>query len=129
MRYNDIPMNNNKKFPVLIAVIALILSGCACHKQASSSIVTSSSSDVSTSETISPSSQDDTSSDASSTTSSSAPESSSQIDEDPNWKMNLSLRGAEFRNALQTIVAGKQTRTTDYSSCLSIGALVVFFIL
>ena len=135
MRYNDIPMNNNKKFPVLIAVIALILSGCACHKQASSSIVTSSSSDVSTSETISPSSQDDTSSDASSTTSSSAPESSStvdssssstssssQIDEDPNWKMNLSLRGAEFRNALQTIMAGKQTRTTDYSSCLSIGA-------
>ena len=42
--------------------------------------------------------------------------------EDPNWNINLSLRGAEFRNALQTIMAGKKTETTSYSNCLELGA-------
>ena len=42
--------------------------------------------------------------------------------EDPNWNINLSLRGAEFRNALQTIMESKQTVTTTYSECLEIGA-------
>ena len=44
------------------------------------------------------------------------------VDEDPKWNINLSLRGAEFRNALQTKMAAKQTKTTTYSNCLSIGA-------
>ena len=42
--------------------------------------------------------------------------------EDPNWNVDLSLRGAAFRNALQTIMAGKKTETTSYSNCLELGA-------
>ena len=42
--------------------------------------------------------------------------------EGSNWNIDLSLRGAEFRNALQTIMASKKTTTITYSECLSVGA-------
>ena len=152
MRYNSSPMNSNKKFPTLIAVIALILSGCACHKQGRSSATPSITSEISevnttssvndepevpsssadssiysssdsSSEAISNSSKDSSSSNSSSSSSSSSSEYSvPPVEQDTNWNINLSLRGAEFRNALQTIMAGKQTRTTSYSDCLSLGA-------
>ncbi len=146
MRYNSTPMKNNKKFPTLIAVIALILSGCACHKQGHSSVPTSISSEITTTSITSegepevPSSSADSSTnsnyDASSeitSSSSNNPSSSSSsnpstyysvppVEIDSRWNIDLSLRGAAFRNALQTIMAGKQTRTTSYSDCLSLGA-------
>ena len=147
MRYNDSPMNSNKKFPTLIAVIALILSGCVCHKQGRSSVTTSITSEINEVNTTSsvndepevPSSSANSSIYSSSDNSSEAISSSSKnssfsssspsseysvppVEQDSNWNINLSLRGAEFRNALQTIMAGKQTRTTSYSDCLSLGA-------
>jgi endonuclease I len=146
-------MKNNKKFPTLIALIALILTGCACHKHNPSSIASSINSEINTTSVISeinttssvedgepqvPSSSanssiyssSDTSSeaisssnkDSSSSSSSSSEYSVPPVEQDTNWNINLSLRGAEFRNALQTIMAGKQTRTTSYSDCLSLGA-------
>lgn len=162
-------MNKNIKIPVIIAALALIISGCGKKPQASSVInssieanasITSEennlsstiSSEYSDSEaaseiiiisddnsSVAPSSQNssvEASSSASSSSasssvaqSSSASSSSSSIsysvppvEEDSRWNINLSLRGAEFRNALQTIMAGKQTRTTSYSNCLSVGA-------
>ena len=154
MRYNSTPMKNNKKFPTLIAVIALILTGCACHKQGPSSVLTSISSEISTTSAISETntnSTDEYESEVSSSSSDSSTHSSSYsssevtsgssnndssssnssssseysvppVEQDTNWDIDLSLRGAAFRNALQTIMAGKKTKTTDYSSCLSIGA-------
>ena len=89
----------------------------------------SSSSQSSSSSAISSSSSSSQGSSSSSISSSSAASSSSSsyysvppVDEDPNWNINLSLRGAEFRNALQTIMAGKRKYTTTYSNCLSLGA-------
>ena len=165
-------MKKNKKLPVIIAALALILSSCGIN-QHTSSIPTSSNSDITTSseEVISSSdissesseesssvasssseiessssetsssyssseyssSESSNSSEASSSaassssssSSSSASSSSSQSSSysgDPTWNINLSLRGAEFRNALQTIMAGKKTKTTSYDACLSIGA-------
>ena len=166
-------MKKNKKLPVIIAALALILSSCGIN-QHSSSIPTSSNSDITTSseevisssdissesseesssvasssseiesssseasssyssseysssESSSSSSEASSSaaSSSSSSSSSSASSSSSQSSSysgDPTWNINLSLRGAEFRNALQTIMAGKKTKTTSYDACLSIGA-------
>ncbi len=57
---------------------------------------------------------------SSSAASSSSKSSSSYVD--ANWNVDVTLRGAEFRNALQTIMAGKKTKTISYSECLSTGA-------
>ena len=164
-------MKKNKKLPVIIAALALILSSCGTN-QHTSSIPASSNSDITTSseEVISSSdissesseesssvasssseasssyssseyssSESSSSSEASSSTTSSSSSSSSSsasssssiasssstpssYSGDPTWNVNIALRGAEFRNALQTIMAGKRTKTTDYKSCLSIGA-------
>ena len=105
--YNVRAMNKNKIISTIVAAFALVLSGCINNQHASN---TSSTIDISSSIV-------DNSSDASS--SSSIP---AQIDDDPKWSMNLSLRGAEFRNALQTKMASKKTNTISYSACLSVGA-------
>ena len=163
-------MNKNKNIFIIIAALALVLTGCGKKPQQPSSIIPSSINTTSeTSEVITPSSEassefssseiaseitinssEETSSsavssslDASSSqviSSSSAAQSSSTpvgssssgssssyisvppVEEDPNWNIDLSLRGAQFRNALQTKMAAKQTRTTSYSNCLSVGA-------
>lgn len=47
--------------------------------------------------------------------------SSGIIDEDK-WDMDLTLRGETFRNALKAQIDKKRKKTTDYKSCLSIGA-------
>ena len=94
-----------KIISVILTAFALVLSGCVTNSPASSSSISSS-----------------TNSSASNSSTSSSNYSVPPVDEDANWNINLSLRGAEFRNALQTLMAGKRTRTTDYSSCLSIGA-------
>ena len=175
-------MNKNKKLPVIIATLALVLSGCFGKTKTSSitpsitsttseqestssdssstysssettSTVTSSSNDTSsstassssstTSSSVSSSSSATSSSSSASSSSSSSSKSSSAssssssssksssssssysvppVEEDTKWNINLSLRGTEFRNALQTLMAGKRNRTTTYSACLSIGA-------
>ena len=124
-------MNKNKTISIIITTFALVLSGCISNPQVSS-ITSSTSGEENTStiaSSVTSSSEDSLSFISSNDSSSSAIDSSSSnsysvppVDEDPNWNINLSLRGAEFRNALQTIMAGKKTETTDYSSCLSIGA-------
>ena len=137
-------MKKYKKLPLIVTVFALILGGCV-KNQPISSVTTSdnnttsvTSAETNTSNAISSvnpssavsstavSSNNTTSSTAvssSAITGSSATSSSSYIPSGDNtWNINIALRGAEFRNALQTIMAGKRTRTTDYSSCLSIGA-------
>ena len=123
-----------KNLFIILAATALILSGCAQPKPSSSIITSTSSVEESTSSVISSnsdestttsSSSSSTSSTASSTTTSSSSSSSSissTSSGDPVWNINISLRGAEFRNALQTLMAGKRTRTTTYSECKSIGA-------
>ena len=122
-------MKKYKRIPLIIAALALLLSGCGQNNP-----IPSSSNSASTSDSISETSEESSSSPISSTTidssnsssgassSSSTSDSSIPVDEDPNWKINLSLRGAEFRNALQTIMAGKKTETSSYDECLSIGA-------
>ena len=174
-------MNKNKRIPVIIAILALILSGCGKKPPVSSAIsifapsststtseIENSSADVSSIDSSSEDSSIDVSSSddvLSSTVSSSIAESSSEIynsseassssyvssssaissssvaqsssyisssssssisvppvEDDPNWKIDLSLRGAEFRNALQTKMVSKKTSSSSYSSCLSIGA-------
>lgn len=125
MRYNSTPMKNNKKFLTLIAVIALILTGCACHAHRSSSIAPSENSTIESSSADASSTSLDVSSSnvaPSSTSSSSISYSVPPVEPDSTWNIDLSLRGAAFRNALQTIMAGKKTRTTSYSNCLSLGA-------
>ena len=134
----------NKKFPIIVAAISLILSGCVNKPKTSSTIPSTSPSEssvVSTSGEESTSSVTSTTSSAPiSSTTSSAPTSSTTsitsssssssstsysvppVEEDPRWNINLTLRGAEFRNALQTIMAGKRKTYGDYSSCLTIGA-------
>lgn len=138
----------NKKILTFLTAIAFIVSGCTGNTQSSSiapstpsstsevssnpssdtSTSTSSldstsatSSNTSTSATTS-SSTVSSSSSASSSSSSSTTSSSYTPSGDTIWNINISLRGAEFRNALQTIMAGKRTRTTSYSNCLSLGA-------
>ena len=155
---------NNKKLPIIIATLALVLTGCV-NKPQTSSVVTSSSDDSSeidnsSSNVASSTSEEESSSttisssysssevsssvasssnvSSSTTASSSSVTSSSTVNSssaakssssatssyvDATWNVDVSLRGAEFRNALQTIMAGKKTNyTSDYSSCLSIGA-------
>lgn len=141
----------NKKILTILTAVAFIVSGCTGNAQSSSiapstpsttsevssnpssdtststtssadsTSVISSSSNTSTSTTTS-SSVVSSSSPASSSSSSSTTSSSYIPSEDTTWNINISLRGAEFRNALQTIMAGKRTRTTSYSNCLSLGA-------
>ena len=140
----------NKKILTILTAIAFIVSGCTGNTQSSSiapstpsttsevssnpssdtststssadsTSATSSSSNTSTSTTTS-SSVTSSSSSASSSSSSSTTSSSYTPSGDTTWNINISLRGAEFRNALQTIMAGKRTRTTSYSNCLSLGA-------
>ena len=162
-------MNKNIKIPVIIAALALIISGCGKKPQASSIIngsieantsITSEESNLSSAisseysdseaaseiiissddnSSVAPSSQNSSAEASSSASSSSASSSAAQsssassssssisysvppVEEDSRWNINLSLRGAEFRNALQTIMAGKKTVTTTYSNCLSVGA-------
>lgn len=140
----------NKKILTILTAIAFIVSGCTGNTQSSSiapstpsttsevssnpssdtststssadsTSATSSSSNTSTSTTTS-SSVTSSSSSAPSSSSSSTTSSSYTPSGDTTWNINVSLRGAEFRNALQTIMAGKRTRTTSYSNCLSLGA-------
>ena len=135
--YNEYAMKN-KKLLIILTTFALVFAGCGKKQQASSSITSntsveqstsaevydtssdssSESSMVSSSDVVSSSEQSSSSVESSSSTSSS----SSEIEVDPNWNINTSLRGAEFRNALQTIMAGKKTVTISYSECLSVGA-------
>ena len=104
----------NKRLTILLAAFALVLSGCVNNPYISSSSFVEGSSNFTTSST-------DTSgksTTSSPTTSYSVP----PVEDDPNWNIDLSLRGAEFINALQTIMSGKRTQTTTYSNCLSVGA-------
>ena len=105
-----------KNLFIILAATALILSGC--NNPRTSSTITSSSVEESTSSVISSNSDESTTS----TSSSSSSSTSSTNSGDPVWNINISLRGAEFRNALQTIMAGKRTTTTTYSNCKSVGA-------
>ena len=110
-------MNKFKKAPLLIAALFLVLSSCVNHPRASSSIINGGSDST----VINSSSNNPASSSgggASSTTSYSVP----PVDYDSKWNIDLSLRGAKFRNALQELMDVKQTNTTSYSNCLSLGA-------
>ena len=126
-----------KNLFIILAATALILSGCAQPKPSSSIITSTSSVEESTSSiSLTSSSAESTSSNTSTSTSTSTTSSSSSASSsssstisssyipsgDTTWNINISLRGAEFRNALQTLMAGKRTRTTTYSECKSIGA-------
>ena len=110
-------MNKFKKAPLLIAALFLVLSSCVNHPRASSSIINGGSDST----VINSSSNNPASSSgggASSTTSYSVP----PVDYDSKWNIDLSLRGAKFRNALQELMDVKQTNTTSYNNCLSLGA-------
>ena len=109
----------NKKILTILTAIAFIVSGCTGNTQSSSiapstpsttsEVSSNPSSDTSTSTTTSSST---VSSSSSASSSSSSTTSSSYIPSgDTTWNINISLRGAEFRNALQTIMAGKKTKT------------------
>ena len=135
--YNVFAMKN-KKLPIIIIATAFILGACGNNEQSSSffssvpnvtSVVDSasnveSSSNISSSEVSSSaiSSSEISSSSSSSSSNSSIDGDGSSYYDDETWKVNISLRGAEFRNALQTIMAGKKTKTISYSECLSVGA-------
>ncbi len=139
----------NKKILTILTAIAFIVSGCTGNTQSSSiapstpsttsEVSSNPSSDTSTSATSSADSTSATSSNTSTSTttsssttssSSSAPSSSSSSTTsssyipsgDTTWNINISLRGAEFRNALQKIMAGKKTKIISYSECLGVGA-------
>ena len=124
-------MNKKKIISIIITTFALVLSGCGKHQQPSNSSISEISAVSTTSQEESQSSEVTSSTTSESSIESSSASSSSSssnyysvppVEEDPNWNINLSLRGAEFRNALQTIMAGKKTVTTTYSNCLSVGA-------
>lgn len=108
-------MNKFKKAPLLIAALFLVLSSCVNHPQNSNSSFDNSSD--SNSAVVNTSSSNHTAS-SGGTTSYSVP----SVDYDAKWDIDLSLRGANFRNALQSLMDSKQTRTTSYSNCLSLGA-------
>ena len=124
----------NKKISIILTAFALVLSGCINNSQVSSNTSGATSktentsvavSSVDAGSTVISSENNGSSATASSSivnNSSSSHNSSSSYGEDSTWNINLSLRGAEFRNALQTIMAGKRTKTTTYSNCLSLGA-------
>ena len=143
-------MKKYRKLPIILTTFALILAGCVRNQPTSSAAPSVNSDNSATSSevtTSNPASSQAPSSTASSATTSSsnattssaassssakssstAPSSSSTASSsyvpsgDSTWNINISLRGAEFRNALQTIMAGKRTTTTTYSNCLSLGA-------
>ena len=124
-------MNKKKIISIIITTFALVLSGCGKHQQPSNSSISEISAVSTTSQEESQSGEVTSSTTSESSIESSSASSSSSssnyysvppVEEDPNWNINLSLRGAEFRNALQTIMAGKKTVTTTYSNCLSVGA-------
>ena len=112
----------NKKLSIILAAFALVLSGCV-HNQNTSSTITSESSNVENTSSI-VSSTDSSTVNSSTTASGNSGTSYSvpPVNEDANWNINLSLRGAEFRNALQRIMAGKKTKTISYKECLATGA-------
>lgn len=137
----------NKKILTILTAIAFIVSGCTGNTQSSSitpstpsttsEVSSNPSSDTSTStssadstsatssntSTSTTTSSSTVSSSSSASSSSSSNTSSSYIPSgDTTWNINISLRGAEFRNALQTIMAGKRTRTTSYDNCKALGA-------
>lgn len=138
----------NKKILTILTAIAFIVSGCTGNTQSSSiapstpsttsevnsnpssDTSTSTSSTDSTSATSSNTSTSTTTSSSVTSSSSSAPSSSSSSTTsssyipsgDTTWNINISLRGAEFRNALQKIMAGKKTKIISYSECLGVGA-------
>ena len=137
---------------IIIAALSLILSGCAQPQQSSSitssvpstSSVEESTSSISSTTSSSQTTSSNTSSNTSTSTSSSTTSSSSSASSssssnytsssssttsssyipsgDTTWNINISLRGAEFRNALQKIMAGKKTKIISYSECLGVGA-------
>ena len=114
------------KFASLTAVFALIICGCN-NEQQDSSIITDVTSMASVENNTSDAdssmhSSTEVSSSNSSNSSSNNSSSESQPNEDTTWNINVSLRGEEFRNALQTIMAGKKVKTITYSDCLSVGA-------
>ena len=138
-----------KIISLIITTFALALSACGNNQELSSVVSTptsiadttseviSSNNDVSSADSSSASSSNATSSNSSSsstTASSSTAASSSSnngststysnppVGGDETWNINVSLRGAEFRNALQTIMAGKKVKTISYSECLGVGA-------
>ena len=131
----------NKRIPIILTAFALILSSCLnspttsrntssvssssgenTSSTISSTVNSSDSSSSSTNNSSSLSSSSSISSSASSSNSSSSSSTSNIPSGDTTWNINLALRGVEFRNALQSLMADKRTKTTDYSSCLSIGA-------
>ena len=111
------------KLTPLIAFFALVMSGCANDSQ-NSNITSQEINTISVATSIDSSSSTEISSNnnVSSSVTSSSSSNNSQGNGETDWNVDLTLRGAAFRNALQTIMASKQTKTTDYSSCLSIGA-------
>ena len=115
----------NKKILTILTAIAFIVSGCTGNTQSSSIAPStpSTTSEVSSNPSSDTSTSATTSSSTVSSSSSSSTTSSSYIPSgDTTWNINISLRGAEFRNALQTIMAGKKTKTIEYSDCLFVGA-------
>ena len=115
----------NKKILTILTAIAFIVSGCTGNTQSSSIAPStpSTTSEVSSNPSSDTSTSATTSSSTVSSSSSSSTTSSSYVPSgDTTWNINVSLRGAEFRNALQTIMAGKRTRTTTYDNCKALGA-------
>ena len=108
----------------------MVISGCNKNQEPSSiineitsvnnvtSIIENTSNDASSAYSSSEASSSISNSSSSNNTSSSQQSGSG----DTNWNINVSLRGAEFRNALQTIMAGKKVKTISYSECLGVGA-------
>ena len=137
-------MNKKKIISLIITTFALVLSGCGNNQEVSSffssetktpditsepvnssdAAPTENSSSATSSTAISSSNNDVSSSTpvSSSYNSSSSTYSNPPVGGDETWNINVSLRGAEFRNALQTIMAGKKVKTISYSECLSVGA-------
>ena len=137
-------MNKKKIISLIITTFALVLSGCGNNQEISSffssetetpditsepvnssdAAPTENSSSATSSTAISSSNNDVSSSTpvSSSYNSNSSTYSNPPVGGDETWNINVSLRGAEFRNALQTIMAGKKVKTISYSECLSVGA-------
>ena len=120
-------MNKKKIISIIITAFALVLSGCGkTHPSSvapSITSITSAEENTSAVDSSISSNYEESSSTVSSSETSSNSSSNTYIPSgDSNWDINLALRGAAFRNALQTIMAGKKKATTTYSNCLSLGA-------
>ena len=115
----------NKKILTILTAIAFIVSGCTGNTQSSSIAPStpSTTSEVSSNPSSDTSTSATTSSSTVSSSSSSSTTSSSYVPSgDTTWNINISLRGAEFRNALQKIMADKKTKIISYKECLGVGA-------